>query len=212
MISFENYKRIGILGGTFNPVHMGHLLMAEYVKEAASLDIVLLLPNGQSYMKAGTNVLPGSVRLEMVKRSIEDNPNLITSDMEILREGNTYTYETLLQLKKLCPNSELFFIVGADSLFSMDKWVKPDIIFKNCTVLATGRNDASWESLKKKRDKLTIHFDAKIDLIDFPEIEISSTKIRENVRNGKSIRYMVHDKVWEYIQKNGLYKGSSTQE
>ena len=90
MISLNKYSKVGILGGTFNPIHMGHLLMAEYVKEAAELDVVMILPNGISYMKAGTNVLPGEVRLKMVELCIEDNPNLITSDMEIKRKGNTY--------------------------------------------------------------------------------------------------------------------------
>ena len=96
MISFESYKKIGILGGTFNPVHVGHLLMAEHAKEKADLDVVILMPTCQSYLKAGTNVLSGKERLEMLQLSVKDNPDLITSDMEIRRGGNTYTYETLL--------------------------------------------------------------------------------------------------------------------
>lgn len=206
MISLNNYSKVGILGGTFNPIHTGHLLMAEYVKEAAKLDVVMLLPNGISYMKAGTNVLEGEVRLKMIELCIEDNPNLITSDMEIKREGNTYTYETLLELRAKYPRTELYFIIGADSLFSMEKWVKPDVIFANCTILAVGRNQAPKEDLEEKKADLENRFGAKIRLLDFPEIEISSTQIRENIKAGKSFRYMVSEQVWNYIRENNLYQ------
>lgn len=206
MISLNNYSKVGILGGTFNPIHTGHLLMAEYVKEAAKLDVVMLLPNGISYMKAGTNVLEGEVRLKMIELCIEDNPNLITSDMEIKREGNTYTYETLLELRAKYTRTELYFIIGADSLFSMEKWVKPDVIFANCTILAVGRNQASKEALEEKKADLENRFGAKIRLLDFPEIEISSTQIRENIKAGKSFRYMVSEQVWNYIRENNLYQ------
>lgn len=205
MISLNKYAKVGILGGTFNPIHMGHLLMAEYVKDAAGLDVVMILPNGISYMKSGTNVLPGEVRLKMVELCIEDNPNLITSDMEIKRVGNTYTYETLLELKADCPGVEFYFIIGADSLFNIEKWVKPDVIFENCTILAVGRNQTSQKELEEKKEELEKRFNARICLCDFPEIEISSTKIRENIKAKKSFRYMVHDKVCKYISENGLY-------
>lgn len=206
MISFESYKKIGILGGTFNPVHIGHLLMAEYAKKVADLDVVILMPSCKSYMKAGTNVLSGKERLEMLKLSTEGNSNLITSDMEINRGGNTYTYETLLQMKSLCPQSEIYFIVGADSLFSMERWVKPEMIFANCTLLAAGRDGASKEDLLFKKADLEKRFNAKIILLDFPQIDISSTVIRENIKNHESIRYMVHDNVLNYIQENHLYE------
>ncbi len=206
MISFESYKKIGILGGTFNPVHMGHLLMAEYAREIADLDVVILMPSGKSYMKAGTGVLSGEERMHMLQLSVEDNPFFMTSDMEIRREGNTYTYETLLQMKKITPSSEIYFIVGADSLFNMEHWVKPDIIFANCTILAAGRNNATKEELETKKLDLEKRFNAHIILMDFPEIEISSSEIRKNVGDKKSIRYMVHDRVLEYIQEKGLYQ------
>lgn len=206
MISFESYKKIGILGGTFNPVHIGHLLMAEYAKKVADLDVVILMPSCKSYMKAGTNVLSGEQRLEMLQLSIEGNPNLITSDMEINRGGNTYTYETLLQMKQICPASDIYFIVGADSLFSMERWVKPEEIFANCTILAAGRDGADKDSLLLMKKELEERFGAKIILLDFPQIDISSTAIRENVKNHESIRYMVHDNVWKYILENHLYE------
>lgn len=126
--------------------------------------------------------------------------------MEINRGGNTYTYETLLQMKSLCPQSEIYFIVGADSLFSMERWVKPEMIFANCTLLAAGRDGASKEDLLLKKADLEKRFNAKIILLDFPQIDISSTVIRENIKNHESIRYMVHDNVLNYIQENHLYE------
>ncbi len=206
MTDVKSYKKIGILGGTFNPIHIGHLLMAEYAKEEANLDAVIIMPTGQSYMKANSNVLEGCKRLEMIQLCIEENSGLIVSDMEIQRGGNTYTYETLLQLKELYPMVEFYFIVGADSLFSMERWVKPEVIFANCTVLAAGRDGTSVEALEKKKKELEERFRAEIILMHFPKIDISSTVIRENVQKGRSIRYMVHDKVWKYIQENDLYK------
>ena len=206
MVCLDGYHKIGILGGTFNPIHMGHLLMAEHAREYAGLDYVIIMPSGISYLKANTGVLPGDVRLKMVDLSIEGNPYFLSSDIEILREGNTYTYETLLQLKELYPLADFYFIVGADSLFSMERWVKPTIIFDNCTILAAGRNNASKEELLRKKQYLEEQYHANIMLMDFPEIEISSTHIRNCVRDGKSIRYMVMDEVLKFIEDNHLYQ------
>ncbi len=206
MITFESYHKIGILGGTFNPVHVGHLLMAEYAKDTVGLDVVIMMPAGKSYMKANTNVLSGEQRLRMIELSTEGNPYLISSDLEIRRAGNTYTYETLLQMKELCPKADIYFIVGADSLFSMENWVKPEIIFANCTILAAVRGNRDKEDLLCKKKELEVRFGAKIILLDFPQMDISSTEIRERVKNNKSIRYMVIEEVRRYIEDNNLYK------
>ncbi len=206
MLCLDGYHKIGILGGTFNPIHIGHLLMAEHAREYAGLDYIIIMPSGISYLKANTGVLPGEVRLKMVDLSIADNPYFLSSDIEILREGNTYTYETLLQLKELYQSADFYFIVGADSLFSMERWVKPDIIFENCTILAAGRNNASEEELLQKKQYLEEQYHAKIMLMDFPEIEISSTHIRQCVQDKKSIRYMVKEEVLNYIEENHLYQ------
>lgn len=206
MVGLENCKRIGILGGTFNPIHIGHLLMAEYALEAAGLDKVIIMPSGISYLKAGTGVLSGEIRLKMIDFSIKDNPDFVSSDLEIKRAGNTYTYVTLLELKELCPDVTFYFIVGADCLFSIENWVEPKQIFANCVLLAAGRNNASDAAMQAKKQELEEKFDAKIMLMDFPEIALSSTTIRENVKSGKSIRYMVTDEVREYIYDNQLYR------
>ena len=196
--------KIGILGGSFNPVHIGHLLMAEYAKQVADLDIVILMPSGISYMKKQNSVLPGWQRLKMLELGIGNNPNLITSDIEIRRSGNTYTYETLLHMKTLCPHASLYFIVGADSLFSIERWVNPEIIFQNCILLAANRNNVPKEELLNKKNELEERFQAHIIIMDFPQIDISSTTIRANIRTHKSVRYMVPENVLNYIQANQL--------
>lgn len=206
MAKLEDCRKIGILGGTFNPIHLAHLLMAEFALEAAGLDKVIIMPSGISYLKKDINVLPGVQRLEMVELSIKDNPDLVSSDIEIKREGNTYTYETLLELRRLYPQATLYFIVGADCLFTIESWVEPKQIFDNCVLLAAGRNSASNDKMLAKKKELEEKFDANIILMDFPEINLSSTVIRDNIKCGKSIRYMVTDEVRDYIYSNQLYK------
>lgn len=206
MMNLKDCRKIGILGGTFNPIHLAHLLMAEYALEAAKLDKVIIMPSGISYLKRDRKVLPASDRLKMVELSIRNNPNLIASDLEIKREGNTYTYETLKELKSIYPDIIFYFIVGADCLFTIENWVEPKQIFENCILLAAGRNSASNESMLAKKQELEDKFDAHIVLMDFPQINISSTKIREKIKDGKSIRYMVTDEVRDYICNNQLFK------
>lgn len=205
-MSPENCKRIGILGGTFNPVHMGHLFMAEYARTEMELDMVMFIPTGVPYMKNNKEILPSDIRMKMLELSIANNPFFITSDIEIKREGNTYTYETLEELKQLYPNAELFFLVGADCLFTIEKWYQPQRIFNNCTLLAANRNDVPIQELSEKKQFLEDKFQAKVVLLDVPQMDISSTKVRKNIKNHKSIRYMVNDKVHDYILQNNLYQ------
>lgn len=201
-----NCKRIGILGGTFNPVHMGHLFMAEHARVEMELDMILFIPTGVPYMKNSKEILPSDSRMKMLELSIASNPYFLTSDIEIKREGNTYTFETLEELHQLYPNAELFFLVGADCLFTIERWYQPQRIFDNCTLLAANRNDVPQKELLEKKQFLENRFHAKVILLDVPQIDISSTKIRENVKQGKSIRYMVTNQVHDYILQNNYYR------
>lgn len=212
MKSLESCKRIGILGGTFNPIHMGHLFMAEYAREAVSLDMVIFIPTGVPYMKQSKEVLSGEIRMDMLNLSIRDNEFFVSSDMEIKRKGNTYTYETLESLKQEYPHAEFFFMVGADCLFSIENWREPKKIFENCTLVAANRNHASSIALEQKKLELEQKFGAKVILLDFPTVDISSTEIRKNIVAEKSIRYMVHDEVLKYIQDMQLYKKEMTED
>lgn len=198
--------KIGIMGGTFNPIHMGHLLLAQYALEENDLDEIWLLPTGCSYMKREDNTISPWERYHMTKLAVSDNPNMRCMDIEIKREGYTYTYETLEQLRNLYPEQEFYFIFGADCLFSIERWKEPQKIFDSCTIIAAVRSGASMEEMEEKKAELAESFQARIILMPFLQLELSSTVIRERVRMGKSIRYMVPDVVLKYIEEKNFYR------
>ena len=207
MPDIATWKKIGIMGGTFNPIHTGHLLLAQWAMEEAGLDGVIFMPTGNSYMKDKEEILPGSERLAMTQLAIQDRECFSCSDLEVKRGGNTYTYETLEALRSMYPQSRLYFIAGADCLFNIEKWYCPQKIFENCVLLAASRSGAPMEALEKKRCELTEAYGAEILLMAFPNMEISSTDIRRRRRLGRSIRYLVPDRVREYIVRNHFYEG-----
>lgn len=202
----NNKMRIGVMGGTFNPVHFGHLMLAEWAKEAAGLDRVLFIPAGYPYMKEKSHVLCGEERLKMVELAILGNPSFSASAMEIERGSATYTCDTMEQLHRENPQAELFFIMGADCLFSIETWREPEKIFRSCTVIAAARNGSPMEEMEKKRAELEKKYQANILLLKFPAMELSSTDIRERAASGESIRYLVPENVREYINRNHLYR------
>ncbi len=198
--------KIGILGGTFNPIHNGHLLLAETAREALCLDRVLLIPSGCSYMKDPGQILPGRIRLEMVRLAAADNPCFEASDAEIRRAGNSYTYETLELLREQYPEVELYHIVGADTLFHMEEWRYPERIFRNSVTAAAVREGFRDAGLQEQADRLAEKYGTRICLIPSRHMEISSTDIRERIRTGRSVRYLVPEQVRQFILQNGLYR------
>ncbi|MBP5198482.1 MAG: nicotinate-nucleotide adenylyltransferase [Lachnospiraceae bacterium] len=198
--------RYGILGGTFNPIHKGHVHLAEEALKKASLDKVFFVPTGVPYLKKQNKVLDSSHRLKMVELAIEGNPNFEASDIEIKREGDTYTFETLQEFNKLYPEDEFFFIMGADCLFTIENWYKPEIIFELSTLIAVGRDDLDNEDVKVKSDDLRKRFGAKIITIDFEMVNVSSTMIREALTIGSTKPDFLDEKVFEYIKDNHLYE------
>lgn len=201
----EVKRRIGIMGGTFNPIHIGHLLLAENARDNFALKEILFIPSGHSYMKEESLITDKNLRLQMTALAIEDNPFFSLSAIEVEREGNTYTYETLTLLKKQNPETEYYFIVGADSLFSMENWKHPEVIFDSCIVLAAVREDKDQTDLLRQIAYLESKYKACIRQISLKEIDISSTDIRRRIAQRKSIRYMVPDKVISFIEENHLY-------
>lgn len=199
-------KKIGIIGGTFNPIHIGHLSLAERVMDDCCLDEIWLIPTGCSYMKQNTEVLPGEERLMMTQLATEGNSRLKCLDIEVKRSGYTYSYETLEQLVKEYPDYEFYFIFGADCLFAIENWKFPERIFENCTVIAAARNGSSLSGMEDKIKELNTKFHAKIVLYSFLNLEISSTELRERIRLGKSVKYLIPDKTLEYITKHGFYQ------
>lgn len=202
----RKYRKLGILGGTFNPIHIGHLLLAEAALDEVGLDGVMFLPSGHSYMKDSDEILAAGERLALTKLAVSEQPTFFVSDMEIKRAGNTYTYETLSSIKAMHPDTELYFIMGADCLFSIENWKCPAEIFAACTLIAAVRDDVDMEGLAKQAKKLEHTFGAKIILLPFLKTEISSTQIRERIRQGKSIRYMVPSAVQKYLEERNIYR------
>lgn len=201
-----NHKRkIGIMGGTFDPIHIGHLILAETAKAMYNLDVVYVMPNGNPKYKSHRNVTDAKIRMEMVNLAIEDNSNLAISDMEVRRDGYTYTYETLQLLKQENPDDEIYFILGADSLFSIDSWKCPELIAPNCIILIANRDRVEEHRLHTQTLYLKEKYGMHIDFLDCPCLDISSQMLREMVAKGRSIRYYVPEKVRQYIIEKGLY-------
>ncbi len=206
--------RIGIMGGPFNPIHTGHLMLAEWAREGAELDEVWFIPTGTTYMKASLESasaaagMPGRERLHMACLAVEDNPAFHCLDLEVQREGRTYTYETLEQLKERYPGDEFFFITGADCLFSIENWRYPQRIFQCCTLIAAVRGEYTLPRMEEKKRELEMSL-GRVILLPFPAVDISSTEIRRRIRQGRSVRYLVPDRVLDYIKEKGFYREES---
>ena len=204
----ESRKRIGLLGGTFDPIHIGHLILAQEAYENFDLDRALLMPTGHSYFKdtREEKVSDPAVRLEMTLEAAAGDPRFAVSDLEVLRPGNSYTAETLTELHAKDPEASYFYIVGADTLCIMRKWYQPQTIFDLCTVIAAVRDDQTdTETFCREAEALRADFGAKIEMLPARNIDLSSTEIRARVRAGLPIRYMVNAPVEAYITSHGLY-------
>ena len=199
-------KRIGVMGGTFDPIHFGHLLMAEQAYEQYELDSIMFLPTGEPPHKEGKKVTSSLDRLKMVQLAIEGNPHFFCSPMEIEQSGYSYTARTLKRLTENNPGIQYYFIVGADSLDYMENWYHPEEIFRYAVILAADRNTISKEQLIFKAEFLKERYGADIRMLPIPLVEYSSTKIRHKISEGKSIRYFVPESVSEYIASHRLYQ------
>jgi len=200
-------KRIGIMGGTFNPIHLGHLMIAENAFHDYELDKVLFMPSGVPYQKDAKELLPAKQRVQMISLAIEDNKHFELSMIEVERQGNTYTSETLTYLNATSPNTDFFFIIGADNLCGIENWHDAETVFRLCTILVGNRNNVSIAEIKLQIEYYRVKYNATIKMIATPNIDISSKMIRENIVEGKSIKYFVTNEVEEYIIKNKFYKG-----
>lgn len=196
--------KIGILGGTFNPIHIGHLIMAEYIRESIPLDKVIFIPVGEPPHKKHTE--RSEDRFNMVKIAIESNPFFDISSIEMDRKGSSYTIDTIKQLDTIYPEDKLYFIIGADSLLDIMNWHKAEKLLQIVDFIVVGRNSLDKDHIVKNIENLTSKYGANIIFLETPSIEVSSTEIRKRVKEHKSIRYLVPNSVREYIIERNLYK------
>lgn len=199
--------KIGIMGGTFDPVHYGHLFIAEHVKEQAGLDKILFIPTGDPPHKNQKKITDKKDRYAMTKLAVQDNPDFMLSSIETDRETTCYTADTAAELEKLYPGTDFYYIVGADALRDMAGWRNPVEFLSKLHILAVDRVTEDNVDTEVAAQALRDTFDAKIDVLHLPLIEISSTEIREKLKNRQSVRYMLPDAVIDYITNRKLYSG-----
>lgn len=196
-------KKVGILGGTFNPPHNGHLHAARQAQRALGLDHIVLMPDNIPPHK----VMPeGSAntqqRLEMVRLAARELPGAEVSELELERGGRSYTVDTLTELTGRNPDISYYFIMGTDMLLSLEKWYHPEILCRLCTLAVVARNDADREAIAQAAARYRTLWDARIAIVDCPALPMSSTQLR--TEHG-ACRAMVPEAVWRYIQQQHLY-------
>lgn len=199
-------NRIGILGGTFNPIHNGHIALGKAAYEQYHLNKILVMVSKTPPHKATAEIPDAHIRASMVKLAIEEYDFMEYSDFELQREGNIYTADTLTLLTQQNPNEEYYFIIGGDSLNYLEHWYHPEIIFQKAVILASGRDSLQSQKLDTQIVRLKNHYPmADIRKIILKNIPYSSTKIRNDVMRGTDISFMVNKKVYDYIKENKLY-------
>lgn len=200
-------KRYGIMGGTFNPIHLAHLYIAYEAKEQLNLDKVIFMPTGNPPHKKDNKIIDVKYRYNMVKKAIESYEGFVISNYEINKEGYSYTYETLQYLNDKYDECEIYFISGGDSLMSIEKWRRPELILKNCTFVAFNRGIYTKEILNEQKKRLEDKYKCKITLLDVVDMDISSSIIRDRLQEGKRVDFFIPKEVQKYIEENELYKG-----
>ncbi|WP_125704596.1 nicotinate-nucleotide adenylyltransferase [Lacticaseibacillus daqingensis] len=186
-------KQVGLFGGTFNPVHNGHLIMAEAVGTALGLNQIRFMPDNQPPHVDAKEAIAAKHRVAMLELAIQDNPRFGLELTEIQRGGVSYTYDTMVGLKRLHPDTDYYFIIGADMVNYLPKWSRIDDLVKLVTFVGVKRRGYMPQSAYP------------ILWVDAPMIDISSTQLRERIRTGASTRYLIPDAVRTYIEKEGLY-------
>ena len=200
--------RLGIYGGSFDPVHLGHLLLAETCREECELDRVLFLPCGQSPHKPNGAIASGHQRAEMLEFAVAGDPRFGICRIEQERSGPSFTVETLRQLRAEQPDSELFFLMGADSLADLPLWREPQAILELATIVAVNRGQRPPPDLASLEARLGPIVRDRVRFVTMPAVDLSATEIRERVRSGRSLRFRVPRAVEEYIRQHGIYEST----
>ncbi|WP_415946518.1 nicotinate-nucleotide adenylyltransferase [Ruminococcus bromii] len=198
--------KTGVFGGTFNPVHKGHIMLAEYCMDSVGLDRIIMIPTAVPPHKISNNLASENDRLNMCKLACRGKENFFVSDIEIKRQGKSYTYETLTQLKEIYPDDHLYTIMGADMFLTLDRWKNPEIIFEKSSIITIPRDEENKHELENFYNKVLKAMGASSVILPNPVMSVSSTFIRENLDNFNLISNMLDKGVYDYIIKNNLYR------
>lgn len=201
--------RIGIMGGTFDPIHMGHLQLGRQARGEYGLEQVWFMPSGQPPHKRDHKVTAAAHRCAMVELAIEGQNGFVLSRSEVERPGDTYTAQTLALLKEGYPGHDFYFIIGADSLYEIEKWFRPEQVMAQAVLLVAGRAyDRAHPSMDAQIRYLTERYDAKIYPLHCPWVDISSEEIRRLAAGRAELTGLLPEKVIAYIRRKGLYKNT----
>lgn len=199
--------KIGIMGGTFDPIHNGHVMLGEYARDLFSLDEIWFMPNGNPPHKMNEKIESQTKhRVEMVRRAIADKDGFVLQLYEVERKDVNYSYLTMEHFREMYPEDEFYFIIGADSLFALENWVHPEKLVKTCVILAAYRDDKNTDEMMTQISYLNQKYGADIRLLKNPNVDISSTEIRQKFKSGLPIQDMVPESVCQYIQEHDLFK------
>ena len=195
------------MGGSFNPVHIGHLIIANEILFSMNLKKVLFIPAGNPPHKKAGELAPAKHRYKMLEYALENNSFFELSDIELKREGLTYSVDTVRKVKEKYPDAELHFISGYDSIIELPDWERPKELLSLCGFIAVKRPGYENEKLSEEIEKITSVFGGEIKLIEVPQINISSSEIRYRINNKMPVKYLVPGKVEKYIFENKLFIG-----
>ena len=198
--------KYGIMGGTFNPIHYAHLFIADEVRDLFNLDKIIFMPTGTPPHKNNLNI-DAFHRYSMTKLAVANNNKFTVTDIEVLNQDISYTVDTMQKLKSHHPDIDFYFITGTDAILELPTWKDPKTLLSLCKFISVNRPNYADDSLELKIKEITDNFGGEIFLVNGPELNLSSTQIRERVKDGKTIKYLVPDEVNDYILKNKLYMG-----
>ena len=200
-------RNTGIFGGTFNPIHLGHVRLGQMVLNDLKLDRIIYIPDNTPPHKSDKDLASGSDRLKMIELALKDCGNMEASDIELRREGKSYTYQTLLELKKMYPGDELFLITGADMFLTLDRWKEPGIIFENAGIIGVPRVGSDYDRMEKYASDVIIPMGARVFMLSHTVFDAaSSTFVRDNIDDYHKIADMISPEVYGYITENNLYR------
>lgn len=200
------HERIGIMGGTFDPVHNGHIVIAKSVAEQLDLDRVLFIPAGNPNFKQGQELASAASRARMVALAIEDEPLFELDLREVERAGVTYTADTLEELAQCHEDAQLFFIMGTDSAVTLPGWKRVADVARLCTIVVAKRPGQSTQRVRDALAASSIDFDTIY--LDVPQVDVSSTQVREQIAQGHDVSDMIPSSVWTFLTEVGLYQNT----